>query len=500
MFDAIFGRDNRSKIEALNKSQAIIEFLPDGTIITANANFLNAMGYDLAEIQGKHHSIFIDPAEHGTAGYKGFWASLARGELSKGQFKRIGKGGREIWLEASYNPLLTRSGKVYKVVKYATDISAEKAATADLLGKLSAISRSQAVIEFQLDGTILTANENFLNAVGYTLAEIQGRHHSIFVDAAERDGAEYRGFWTRLAKGEYLTGQFRRITKTGGEIWLEASYNPILDANGRPHKVVKFAADITGRKRQNAELATSFETGVQALVRELAGSAKGTEQSAQTMAAAAEESNQQSSMVAAASDQLAASVSEIGRQIADSARVIETAVSEARRSEQMVGELVAAAQKIGDVTQLIGEIAAQTNLLALNATIEAARAGEAGKGFAVVASEVKSLATQTARATGEIEEQIKGIQDSSQVTAGAIRQIGEIIAQVNDISGTIADAVNQQAAATSEIAANINGVTQAARETGATATSVLDTARALNGQAEQLRVSVDGFLVNVRAM
>ncbi|MBU2090864.1 MAG: PAS domain-containing methyl-accepting chemotaxis protein, partial [Alphaproteobacteria bacterium] len=364
MFDAIFGRDNRSKIEALNKSQTIIEFLPDGTIITANANFLNAMGYDLAEIQGKHHSIFIDPAEHGTAGYKGFWASLARGELSKGQFKRIGKGGREIWLEASYNPLLTRSGKVYKVVKYATDISAEKAATADLLGKLSAISRSQAVIEFQLDGTILTANENFLNAVGYTLAEIQGRHHSIFVDAAERDGAEYRGFWTRLAKGEYLTGQFRRITKTGGEIWLEASYNPILDANGRPHKVVKFAADITGRKRQNAELATSFETGVQALVRELAGSAKGTEQSAQTMAAAAEESNQQSSMVAAASDQLAASVSEIGRQIADSARVIETAVSEARRSEQMVGELVAAAQKIGDVTQLIGEIAAQTNLLA----------------------------------------------------------------------------------------------------------------------------------------
>ena len=492
--------DARAKCAALDKSQAVIEFAPDGTIITANQNFLDAMGYGLNEIQGKHHSMFLEPSYRDSADYKGFWPALARGEFSTGQFRRLAKGGREIWLEASYNPLTDGRGRVYKVVKYATDITAAKMEAADTMGKLQAISRAQAVIEFQLDGTIITANENFLNTMGYRLDEVVGKHHAMFADPAERDSAGYRAFWAKLGRGEFEAGQFRRVAKGGREVWLEATYNPILDANGRPWKVVKFATDLSARKQQNARLAAEFETGVQQLVKDVAGSALGMEETAQSMAAAADQSNQQAAMVAAAAEQLSGSVDEIARQIADSSGVIGTAVAEAKRSEAMVSELVGAAEKIGQVTQIISEIAAQTNLLALNATIEAARAGEAGKGFAVVASEVKSLATQTAKATEEIAQQIRGIQESSGATASAIREIGQIIDTVNGISSSISGAVEEQSAATREIASNINGVTQAAQETGRSANDVLGTARALNGQSNQLSGRVEDFLVNVRAM
>lgn len=450
------GADARAKSAALDKSQAVIEFTPEGKILTANSNFLKTVGYELKEIEGKHHSMFLENAYRESAEYKNFWPSLARGEFMTGQFKRIGKGGKEVWLEASYNPLTDKRGRVYKVVKYATDISANKMAMAEMTGKLEALNRSQATIEFNLDGTIITANDNFLKTIGYRLEDVQGKHHSMFVDADYRNSADYRDFWGKLGRGEYVAGQFRRLGKGGTEIWLEASYNPILDANGRPFKVVKFATDLTPRKQQNEQLAADFENGVLRLVSELANSAGDMEGSAQTMAAAAEQSNQQSAMVAAAADELASSVQEISRQISDSSTVIGSAVEEARRSESMVNNLVNAAQKIGDVTQIISEIAAQTNLLALNATIEAARAGEAGKGFAVVASEVKSLATQTAQATEEIAQQIRGIQESSGSTASAIRQIGEIIGQVSGISSSISGAVEEQSAATREIATNIN--------------------------------------------
>ncbi|RKQ72947.1 methyl-accepting chemotaxis protein [Oceanibaculum indicum] len=500
MFLSSGASDARAKCAALDKSQAVIEFAPDGTIITANQNFLQAMGYGLKEIQGKHHSMFLERADRDSANYKGFWPALARGEFSTGQFRRLTKGGKEIWLEASYNPLTDGRGKVYKVVKYATDITAQKMAQAEMTGKLEALNRSQAVIEFELDGTIITANENFLKVMGYRLEEVAGKHHSMFAEPGVRDSADYRAMWAKLGRGEYVAGQFRRVGKGGKDIWLEASYNPILDAYGRPFKVIKFATDLTPRKQENAQLANDFESGVLSLVSELANSAGGMEGSAQTMAAAAEQSNQQSAMVAAAADELASSVQEISRQISDSSTVIGNAVEEARRSEAMVNALVNAAQKIGDVTQIISDIAAQTNLLALNATIEAARAGEAGKGFAVVASEVKSLATQTARATDEIAQQIQEIQDSSGATASAIRQIGEIIGQVSGISSSISGAVEEQSAATREIASNINGVTLAAEDTGRSSNDLLITARDLNGQADALRDRVDAFLVNVRAM
>ncbi len=248
-------KDNldKAELEAMGRSQAVIHFKPDGTILEANENFLNAVGYRLDEIRGRHHSMFCDDSYTQTREYKEFWRKLAAGEFSAAEFKRFGKGGREIWIEASYNPIFNRSGKVVSVVKYATDITRKKLQFADYEGQLAAIGRAQAVIQFNMDGTIITANENFLAAMGYALNEIEGKHHSMFADSAYARSSEYKKFWERLNKGEYFVDEFQRFGKGGREIWIQASYNPIMDMNGRPFKVVKYATDITAQKLAAAD-------------------------------------------------------------------------------------------------------------------------------------------------------------------------------------------------------------------------------------------------------
>ena len=244
-----------AQVEAISKSQAVIEFNLDGTIVTANENFLKTLGYSLSEIQGKHHSMFVEPAMRDSAAYREFWANLNRGQYQAAAFKRIGKGGKEVWIQASYNPMLDRNGKVYRVIKFATDITAEKLASMEDAGMIAAIGRAQAVIAFNLDGTVVTANENFLKTLGYSLGEIQGKHHSIFVEPAMRDGAAYREFWASLNRGKYQAAEYKRIGKGGKEVWILASYNPILDEKGKPFKVVKFATDVTQQKLRTADLA-----------------------------------------------------------------------------------------------------------------------------------------------------------------------------------------------------------------------------------------------------
>ena len=251
--------DLRGQLAAIGKSQAVIEFSLDGRILNANENFLLATGYSLDEVRGQHHSMFVDPAYRQSLEYRMFWDKLGRGEYDSGQYKRVAKGGREIWIQASYNPIFDAKGKPFKVVKYASDVTVQKQQAADFAGQLSAISKAQAVIEFTLDGKIISANENFLKTVGYTQEEVFGQHHRMFVDPDYRESAEYRLFWEKLGRGEYDAGQYKRFGKNQREIWLQASYNPIFDLNGKPFKVVKYATDITTQIHAAQALHTAVE-------------------------------------------------------------------------------------------------------------------------------------------------------------------------------------------------------------------------------------------------
>lgn len=487
-------------LNALSKSLAIIEVKLDGTIMTANQNFLDTLGYTLEEIKGKHHSMFIEHDYLQSDDYKVFWQKLNEGEFFSEQYKRIGKGGKEIWIEATYNPILDRKGRPYKVIKFASDVTKKSLKHAELSGRSNAIDRSQAVIEFNMDGSIINANKNFLGVMGYELNEIQGKHHSMFAPSGYAETEEYKEFWKSLNDGKFSSGQYKRLGKGGKEIWIEATYNPIIDLNGKPFKVIKFATDLTQRKEDNKKLAQDFEDNVSVIVNSVTSSSDTMQNSAQVLAAGAEKTSTQSSTVASAAEELSVSVNEISSQVSSSVQTANEASAQAKETQELVQGLVDASTKIGQVTSLISEIAEQTNLLALNATIEAARAGEAGKGFAVVASEVKSLAAETAKATEDISSQIGNIQSISNSTAQAIQKIGAIITHINNSSTAIAGAVEEQSAATSEVSSNIIGVQQSASETGQSSAIMLELSEDLSANAQTLEERVRSFLERVHAM
>ena len=321
--------------QAICRSQAVIEFDPTGNILWANDLFLDLMGYGLDEIAGRHHRMFCTQQDAGSAAYRTFWSRLARGLFDAAIYKRVGKDGREVWLQATYNPILGPDGKPIRIIKLATDITAGRASTAEAEGKLAAIARSQAVIEFGLGGEILAANPNFLTIFGYDEHELVGRHHRALCDTTYAGSLEYQDFWRRLGTGQFSAGRYRRRHRDGRDVWIQATYNPILDADGRPWKIVKIASDVSQQVSLEQEVQVRLEEG-------------------------------------------------LGLQ---------------RALEDRRTDLESQMRQLAQIVDAIRTIAAQTNLLALNATIEAARAGDAGRGFAVVAAEVKKLASDTRMAT-----------------------------------------------------------------------------------------------------
>ncbi len=248
---------------AIDRAQAVIEFDLDGIVVEANQNFLNLLGYVRADVVGKHHRMLCERHYESSAEYAEFWDRLRAGTPHQGEYKRLGKGGREVWIRASYNPVMDHDGKPWRVVKYAMDVTETKLRNAEFEGKVNAIDRAQAVIEFDLKGHVLAANEHFLGLMGYSLDEVRGQHHRLFCDAAYAQSDAYQRFWEKLGRGEYDSGEYKRLGKGGKECWIQATYNPIFDSDGRPAKVVKFAIDVTAEKLRNSE----FESKVKAVDR-----------------------------------------------------------------------------------------------------------------------------------------------------------------------------------------------------------------------------------------
>jgi len=505
--------DSRGQIAAIGRSQAVVEYDMDGTVLAVNDNFVRVMGYSAAEVVGRRHSMFVDASLAAGSDYRAFWAKLGRGESDIGTYRRIARGGRELWLQASYNPIAGVDGRFFKIVEYASDVTGQTERNADFAGQLEAIAQTQAVIEFDMDGTVRKVNENFSRVMGYPAGEVLGRHHSMFVDPAFAASGEYRDCWTRLNRGEAVVGSFRRLAKGGREVWLQCSYNPIPDANGRPIKVVKFASDVTASMqaqhalqravRESQEIingaidgdltrrlslqgksgdleilcrsVNSLLDSTTELIKRVKAVTGQVQMGAEEISKGNTNLSQRTEEQASSLEETASSMEEMTstvKQTADNAGQANQLAMAARQQAETGGAVVstavaamgginAASKKIADIIGVIDEIAFQTNLLALNAAVEAARAGEQGRGFAVVATEVRNLAGRSATAAKEIkaliQDSVSKVEEGSRLVDESGRTLEEIVNAVKKVT----DIVAEIAAASREQSSGIEQVNKA---------------------------------------
>ncbi len=501
----------KNLMNALNHSLAIIEFDPSGIILTANENFLKTVGYTLPEIQGKHHRLFVSESEQKSLQYQAFWEKLAQGKAFTGQFSRIGKNAKQVWIEASYNPIKNEKGYVYKIIKLASDITQKMHEEQESKAKLSAINQTYAVIEFDPSGQILTANENFCHALGYPLEEIKSQHHQIFVDPEEVSKPEYQAFWQALSQGQEQTGVFKRISKQGKDIWIQAAYIPVAFEGQKPHKIIKIAADITEQKQHEMELSklveeasvvlqsmsrgvltqqidSHFSDKLERLKQDINQSVHNQAQALGSISEATNSVLNSANEVTIASQGLSQRTQEIVLSVEQTSKKMDTILNQVQSthtkiktvkentSEQQalilsgsklmntsleaMEKIKHSSEEITGIVTLIDSIAFQTNLLALNAAVEAARAGEHGRGFAVVAGEVRNLAQKSAEASKDIKSLIEQSVQQSQDGVNIVLQLSEKLENIKLKSGEITSIIDSVGSLAQEQTVSIQSINQ----------------------------------------
>ncbi|MGV8935950.1 MAG: methyl-accepting chemotaxis protein [Allorhizobium sp.] len=531
---------------ALSRSQAMIWFKPDGTVTRVNDNFCKTLGYSPDEVIGKHHRMFCEESIRNSPDYTRFWADLAAGKFQQGQFRRQTKQGDDMWIEASYNPVMHGS-KVVRIIKIASNIHKAKIEALDDGNRIRAIDQSQAIIEFEPDGSIFKANQNFLTTMGYSAAEIVGKHHRMFCDPAYVGSPDYLRFWERLRAGEFIADNFVRMGKGGKRVWIQAAYSPIFNSRGTVYKVIKVATDITARMNAvetigraignlaagdlTIEIGSGLDPALEQTRLDFNQAARALEQtvsaikhSAETLTANAQLINSISDTIAksaetqaatveqtaAALEQITTTVKDSSKRAADATQLVAATRTGAEASGLIVknateamGQIEASSKEIENIIGVIDEIAFQTNLLALNAGVEAARAGEAGKGFAVVAQEVRELAQRSASAAKDIKTLIAA--SATSVTRGVslVNQTGEalqvIVQQVQNVDSNveaISVAAREQALGINEINSSINALDQGTQRNAATVEEANAASQTLAAEAASLYDLIAKFKVS----
>ncbi|RBQ34146.1 MULTISPECIES: PAS domain-containing methyl-accepting chemotaxis protein [Rahnella] len=407
LFSHQFSTAWRDKFAAIQQAVPMIAFTPEGVVLEVNDLFLSSMGYNRNEVMGQPHRIFCTPEFVASDAYRLHWEALRQGKSVSGNIKRVQKNGSIIWLEATYIPVKNKQGKVTEIIKIASDVSERINESHEHQGILQALERSMALITFTPDGHVISANNNFLKVMGYSLQQIKGHPHSMFCLAQYRDSHDYRNHWQRLRNGEFILGRFERMNGRGQAIWLEASYNPVIDDDGKVIKIVKIAQDITSQMAQQRQ-----QESMMTHVHELS----------------------------LTTDKTAAEGVTIVQKAVEDMQEVEAL---ARRTSEIIGQLGQTSERIGEMVDTIRRISSQTNLLAINATIEAAHAGEQGRGFAVVAGEVRSLADQSRKAAVEIDQLTQSIRDG---VMAAIDGMGNCVNRAGGgvaLSRNAGDVINQ---------------------------------------------------------